>query len=97
MTAFKPWKEAFLLKVKDARKINIEGKTCIRPFDIYLVFCQDYGRPMRMSYSAISDPCLSSEVLQLIDKITLFYKVCNPNNHIRRGYSYSIGYTYTYF
>jgi len=34
---------------------------------------QDYGRPMRMSYSAITDPCLSSEVLQQIDKVTTFY------------------------
>lgn len=29
----------------------------------------DYGRPMRMSYSAITDPCLSSEVLHQIDKV----------------------------
>ena len=29
---------------------------------------QDYGKPMRMSYSAITDPCLSEEVLQQIDK-----------------------------
>ena len=30
---------------------------------------QDYGMPMRMSYSAITDPCLSQEVLQQIDKV----------------------------
>ena len=31
--------------------------------------CQDFGRPMRMSYSVIKDPCLSEDVLQNIDKI----------------------------
>ena len=35
---------------------------------------QDYGKPMRMSYSALTDPCLSEEVLQQIDKTTAFYK-----------------------
>jgi len=29
---------------------------------------------MRMSYSAITDPCLSEEVLQQIDKTTAFYR-----------------------
>ena len=35
---------------------------------------QDYGMPMRMSYSAITDPCLSQEVLQQIDKVIDFYR-----------------------
>ena len=35
--------------------------------------CQDFGRPMRMSYSVITDPCLSEDVLQHIDKIINFF------------------------
>jgi len=34
----------------------------------------DYGKPMRMSYSAIADPCLSSECMEQIDKVMAFYK-----------------------
>ena len=35
---------------------------------------QDMGKPMRMSYSVIQDPCLSEEVLQQIDKVVQFFK-----------------------
>ena len=31
-------------------------------------------RPMRMSYSAITDPCLSEEVVNSVDKVINFYK-----------------------
>ena len=34
---------------------------------------QDIGRPMRMSYSVITDPCLSEDVLQHIDRIVAFF------------------------
>jgi len=34
---------------------------------------QDFGKPMRMSYSAITDPCLSEEVIQQIDKTINFF------------------------
>jgi len=35
---------------------------------------QEYGKPMRMSYSAITDPCLSEHVIGQIDNIIRFYK-----------------------
>eukprot|EP00092_Neocalanus_flemingeri_P039916 GFUD01043477.1.p1 GENE.GFUD01043477.1~~GFUD01043477.1.p1 ORF type:complete len:638 (-),score=151.19 GFUD01043477.1:153-2066(-) len=35
---------------------------------------QEFGKPMRMSYSAITDPCLSEEVIQQIDKTIAFFK-----------------------
>ena len=41
--------------------------TCKGLWNVSLV--KDYGMPMRMSYSAITDPCLSQEVLQQIDKV----------------------------
>jgi len=36
---------------------------------------QEYGKPMRMSYSAITDPCLSEHVIGQIDNIVAFYRV----------------------
>ena len=30
---------------------------------------QDCGKPMRMSYSAITDPCLSEEIIQQVDRV----------------------------
>lgn len=35
---------------------------------------QEFGKPMRMSYSAITDPCLSEEVIQQIDKTIAFFQ-----------------------
>jgi len=35
---------------------------------------QEFGKPMRMSYSAITDPCLSEEVIQQVDKIIAFFQ-----------------------
>jgi len=35
---------------------------------------QEFGKPMRMSYSAITDPCLSEEVIQQIDKLIAFFQ-----------------------
>jgi len=35
---------------------------------------QEFGKPMRMSYSAITDPCLSEEVIQQVDKTITFFR-----------------------
>jgi len=56
------------------------AKTCDSSIVVYWAFPppegspQDWGRPMRMSYSAITDPCLSEEVVNSVDKVINFYK-----------------------
>jgi len=56
------------------------AKTCDSSIVVYWSFPppegspQDWGRPMRMSYSAITDPCLSEEVVNSVDKVINFYK-----------------------
>merc|ERR1712130_922404 len=56
------------------------AKTCDSSIVVYWAFPppegspQDWGRPMRMSYSAITDPCLSEEVVNSVDKVINFFK-----------------------
>jgi hypothetical protein len=61
------------------------AKTCDSSIVVYWAFPpsegspQDWGRPMRMSYSAITDPCLSEEVVNSVDKVINFYKKQVPH------------------
>ena len=48
----------------------------------------DYGKPMRMSYSAISDPCLSSECMEQIDKVCLLVHLKNYDLHVSYTFTY---------
>ena len=57
-----------------------ESKTTESSIIFYWVYppgensSQEMGKPMRMSYSVIQDPCLSEEVIQQIDKVVSFCK-----------------------
>ena len=44
---------------------------------------QDFGRPMRMSYSVITDPYLAADVLQLLDDIMNFHNKQTPKRQIQ--------------
>ena len=35
---------------------------------------QEYGKPMKMQYSVVQDPCLSQDVLDQVDSIISFYQ-----------------------
>lgn len=52
-------------------------------------------RPMRMSYSAITDPCLSEEVVSSVDKVINFYK--KQVHHFTKDFFRWMQYCLTYF
>ena len=35
---------------------------------------QEYGKPLKMSHAIVTDPCLSTEVLQQVEECIMFYK-----------------------
>ena len=64
-----PFDLVFPLKYSSSVVILITG-TVINVLKSFLESnASDYGKPMRMSYSAIADPCLSSECMEQIDKV----------------------------
>ena len=52
---------------------------------------QDLGKPMRMSYSVIQDPCLSEDVLQTIDKTISFFNSQPKESQVKYTDKYADG------